>query len=61
MPLIVSYFASDLSLSAADELRSHLATTGTLLAVTGFSCFVFTLLLHAAAIALKRVSSDSAN
>jgi glycosyltransferase involved in cell wall biosynthesis len=54
-PLVITYLTSDFSLPDDVVARSHLAVTGSLLAMTGFSIFVFTLLIHAAAISLKRM------
>lgn len=45
--LIVHYFTHDFSLPAASSTINHLAITGLLLMIIGFSTFCFTLLLHA--------------
>ena len=56
MPLVVRYFQNDLSLPELST-TNHLAVTGLFLIVAGFSLFVFTLLIHAAAIATGRGAS----
>lgn len=53
LPLVVKYFRNDLSLPVLST-ANHLAVSGLLLMVAGFSVFVFTLLIHAAAIATGR-------
>jgi len=53
VPLVVRYFENDRRLPSV-ATTNHLAVTGLFLAVAGFSYFVFTLLMHAAAIATKR-------
>ncbi len=55
LPLVITYLTTDFSLPDDVVTKSHLAVTGSLLAMTGFSLFVFTLLFHAAAISLKRI------
>ena len=49
VPLIVSYVHHGLALPAGFVVESYEAVTGLLLIMAGFSTFVFTLLLHAAA------------
>jgi glycosyltransferase involved in cell wall biosynthesis len=49
VPLIVLYVRDGLVLPVGVRLESYQAVTGLLLIITGFSTFVFTLLLHAAA------------
>jgi hypothetical protein len=49
LPLVVSYLRDGLALPAGLTGESHQAVTGLLLTIAGFSTFVFTLLLHAAA------------
>jgi glycosyltransferase involved in cell wall biosynthesis len=52
IPLIVRFVENDLSLPVLST-ANYLAVTGLFLMVTGFSTFVFTLLIHAAALASK--------
>jgi glycosyltransferase involved in cell wall biosynthesis len=47
LSLVVWYLAHDLSLPAASAVVNHLAVTGLLLTILGFSTFCFTLLFHA--------------
>jgi hypothetical protein len=49
VPLIASYLRHDLALPTGITSESHEAVTGLMLMIAGFSTFVFTLLLHAAA------------
>jgi glycosyltransferase involved in cell wall biosynthesis len=53
VPLVVRYLRNDLALPDLD-VTNYLAVTGLFLMVAGFSLFVFTLLVHGAAIATKR-------
>jgi hypothetical protein len=53
VPLVVRYFENDRKLPSLST-TNHLAVSGLFLAIAGFSYFVFTLLMHAAAIATKR-------
>jgi hypothetical protein len=53
VPLVVRYLQNDLALPALST-ANHLAVTGLMLMVSGFSVFVFTLLIHGAAIATGR-------
>ncbi len=53
LPLVVRFLRNDLSLPTLST-ANHLAVTGLFLMVAGFSVFVFTLLIHAAAIATGR-------
>ena len=55
VPLVVRYLRNDLSLPELD-VTNYLAVTGLFLMVAGFSLFVFTLLVHGAAIATGRGS-----
>jgi glycosyltransferase involved in cell wall biosynthesis len=50
VPLIVTYIQNDLALPSDLGAPSHMAVTGILLILAGFLTFVFTLLLHAAAL-----------
>ncbi len=52
-PLVVTYFQNDLALPEL-SVANHLAVSGLLLIVSAFSLFVFTLLIHGAAIATGR-------
>jgi glycosyltransferase involved in cell wall biosynthesis len=45
--LVVTFFANDTTMPAADTAIVHLAVTGLLLMIIGFGTFCFTLLLHA--------------
>jgi len=49
VPLILSYVRHGLALPSGVRIESYQAVTGMLLTIAGFSTFVFTLLLHAAA------------
>ncbi|MDB4957877.1 MAG: glycosyl transferase family 2 [Myxococcales bacterium] len=49
LPLIISYVHHGLALPAGFVVESYQAVTGLMLIIGGFSTFVFTLLLHAAA------------
>jgi hypothetical protein len=49
VPLIVLYVRDGLALPPGVRIESYQAVTGLLLIIAGFSTFVFTLLLHAAA------------
>jgi len=53
IPLLVRYFQNDMTLPEL-SVTNHLAVTGLFLMVAGFSYFVFTLLIHGAAIATGR-------
>ena len=50
MPLIVDYVSSGLSLPNDPGPIHHLAVTGLLAMIIGFTTFAFTLILHAAAL-----------
>ncbi len=50
MPLIVDYVRSGLSLPDDPGPIHHLAVTGLLAMIIGFTTFAFTLILHAAAL-----------
>jgi glycosyltransferase involved in cell wall biosynthesis len=54
IPLVATYIANDLALERADALENHLAVTGLAAVITGAQLFVFTLLLHGAAVATTR-------
>jgi glycosyltransferase involved in cell wall biosynthesis len=54
IPLVVTYISNDLALERADALENHLAVTGLAAVITGAQLFVFTLLLHGAAVATAR-------
>jgi hypothetical protein len=49
VPLVISYVRHGLALPGGVRSESYLAVTGLLFTIAGFSTFVFTLLLHAAA------------
>jgi glycosyltransferase involved in cell wall biosynthesis len=51
VPLVVTYIANDLALERPDAVENHLAVTGLAAVITGAQLFVFTLLLHGAAVA----------
>lgn len=53
VPLVVRYLRHDLALPSLD-VTNYLAVSGLFLMVAGFSLFVFTLLVHGAAIACGR-------
>lgn len=53
VPLISEYLRNDLRLPAGRLAQSHWGVTGLLLIVLGSTSFVFTLLLHAAALASR--------
>jgi hypothetical protein len=48
--LIIKYAQHGLRLQAGDDITYHLAITGLLLMIAGFSLFVFTLVLHATSV-----------
>lgn len=50
MPLVAVYLREGLSLANIPTPANHMAITGLLLVISGFMTFVFTLVLHAAAI-----------
>jgi glycosyltransferase involved in cell wall biosynthesis len=54
VPLAVSYFSNDLKLGHPSDLAPHLAVTGLTLAVSAFSLFAFTLILHGTIVATDR-------
>ena len=54
IPLVVRYFADGLRLPAELDASNHLAVTGLFFMVAGFTVFIFTLLIHAAAISTNR-------
>ncbi len=54
IPLVVYYLAHHEQLTLSASLQDSLAVTGLTLVVIGFSLFVFTLVLHAAASATRR-------
>ena len=54
VPLVALYFANGLALPGRAFPQNHLAITGLLFLVAGFMNFTFTLVLHAAAVNLKR-------
>jgi hypothetical protein len=49
MPLVAGYIRHGLALPGDWGPVSHMAVTGLLFVIAGFTSFVFTLLLHAAA------------
>ena len=49
MPLVVDYVRSGLELPGEPGAVHHLAVTGLLAMIVGFTTFAFTLVLHAAA------------
>jgi hypothetical protein len=53
VPLIVDYIQSGLELPGEPGGVHHLAVTGLLAMIVGFTTFAFTLVLHAAAIAFS--------
>jgi glycosyltransferase involved in cell wall biosynthesis len=53
VPLVVEYIDRGLELGAPSATENHLAVLGATLLVAGFSTFVFTLILHAAALAKR--------
>jgi hypothetical protein len=53
VPLIVDYIRSGLELPGEPGAVHHLAVTGLLAMIVGFTTFAFTLVLHAAAIAFS--------
>jgi hypothetical protein len=53
VPLIVDYIRSGLALPGDPGAVEHLAVTGLLAMIVGFTTFAFTLVLHAAAIAFS--------
>ena len=54
IPLVVRYFSDGLRLPAELAASNHLAVTGLFFMVAGFTVFIFTLLIHAAAISTNR-------
>ncbi len=54
VPLVVSYFGNDLTLSAANSDENHLAVTGVAAAISGAQLFISTLLLHATVTATRQ-------
>jgi hypothetical protein len=54
IPLVVTYLGSGLELGDPADTENHLAVFGATLMVSGFSIFVFTLILHGAVVATKR-------
>ena len=54
LPLVLQYGKNDLKLPAALGYRDHLAVTGLLFIACGFFLFVFTLLIHGAALTTRR-------
>jgi glycosyltransferase involved in cell wall biosynthesis len=54
IPLLVTYIDRDLELGDPTDVENHLAVFGATLMVTGFSLFVFTLILHGAVLATRR-------
>ena len=54
IPLVVTYFQNDMQLGAPEDVEPHLAVLGLTLAVSGFSIFVYTLVLHGSAVATAR-------
>jgi glycosyltransferase involved in cell wall biosynthesis len=58
MPLVHEYLTNGLTLPYEPGKFSHLAITGLLLIIAGLMTFTFTLVLHAAAVSLKRRGSS---
>jgi glycosyltransferase involved in cell wall biosynthesis len=54
IPLIVYYLSHHERLGSPASIHDHLAVTGLMLMMVGFSLFTFTLVLHGAAIATRR-------
>ncbi len=54
VPLLVDYLQRGLELGSPSTTEPHLAVFGATLVVTGFSAFVFTLILHATALSAER-------
>ena len=53
VPLLVLYLRNDYTLPEASSTQSHLAVSGVMLLLAGSVLFVFTLLVHAAALASR--------
>jgi glycosyltransferase involved in cell wall biosynthesis len=56
LPLISEYYAYGFTLSEMPSRTEHLAILGLMFVIAGFSNFIFTLVLHAAAMSVKRRS-----
>jgi glycosyltransferase involved in cell wall biosynthesis len=54
IPLILAYINNDYALTAANLVQDHLAVTGLAAVIAGAQLFMFTLLLHGAALATAR-------
>ena len=54
VPLLVDYFQRGLELGGPSSTENHLAVFGATLIVTGFSTFIFTLILQATALSARR-------
>jgi hypothetical protein len=54
IPMLVSYFRNDYALGPPESPELHVAVLGLMLALSGFSTFAYTLILHASAVATAR-------
>ena len=59
IPLVVLYLSNDYELPEASSTQSHLAVSGAMCVLVGAVLFVFTLLIHAAALASRYSPKDS--
>ncbi len=60
MPLVSEYYRYHFTLEEMPGRPNHLAVLGLLLLIVGFGNFVFTLVLHAATLSIRRLRRSAA-